>query len=173
MRDAMTLDTLVFQRPCGGRVKVGPEAHSQFLRFRQMAPHQEEAGGVMLGRHLLDCNDTVIDEVTSPLPGDRRGRFSFHRASQRHQAVMDARWTASGGTCLYLGEWHTHPEPWPSPSGVDINDWRRRLNEDSFEGDSLLFLIIGMDGMNAWEGLRHARRIVPLPRWQPLAPTAP
>ncbi len=169
----MTLDALVFQRPGGGRVKVDTQPLVLMHEFRQVAAHQHEAGGIMMGRHLLACDDAVIDEVTCPLPGDQRGRLTFYRDAKRHQAVIDARWARSHGTCLYLGEWHTHPEPWPTPSRVDTHDWLRRLNEVSFDGESLFFLIVGTQGVKAWEGLRHSRRIVPLPRWQPPAHAYP
>nr|WP_254627998.1 Mov34/MPN/PAD-1 family protein [Myxococcus sp. CA040A] len=139
------------------------------LGFQQVADHDAEAGGVLLGRILVNCDDVVIDEVTLPMTEDTRGRFTFHRARSRHQQVVDDRWKDSRGTCLYLGEWHTHPEPYPTPSHVDVGDWRRRLREDQFEGESLLFLIVGTHSVGAWEGRRRSRRILPLqPMGDPL-----
>jgi len=35
------------------------------------------------------------------------------------------RWRATRGTVRYLGEWHTHPEDHPTPSGLDRSEWRR------------------------------------------------
>ena len=81
-------------------------------------------------------------------------RLAFHRSQAPHQRVIDARWRVSRGTCQYLGEWHTHPESSPAPSRVDLDDWYRRLRVDRFEGDSLLFIIVGTHEVCVWEGNR-------------------
>jgi integrative and conjugative element protein (TIGR02256 family) len=112
-----------------------------------------EAGGVLLGRHLRDGNAIVVDAVTVPMDGDRRTRTRFHRAQRRHQAAIDAAWAASEGTCTYLGEWHTHPEPVPTPSLVDWADWRRRLRQDRYT-ELLFFVIVGTAAVRVWEGRR-------------------
>lgn len=153
----MTMEEgLLFHRSGGGRVKVAPTALEQLLLFRQLEPDSTEAGGVLLGRHIVGCRDIVIDEVTVPVREDRRLRLAFHRSQTGHQKVIDARWLHSGGTCHYLGEWHTHPEAAPTPSSVDLADWRRRLRVDQFEGDSLFFLIVGTHEVHAWEGMRRS-----------------
>ncbi|WP_199756362.1 MULTISPECIES: Mov34/MPN/PAD-1 family protein [Corallococcus] len=145
-------------------MKLSPEVLSRLNPYRQLELHQPEAGGVMLGRRILGCDDVVIDEVTPPMEGDSRARLQFHRAPARHQSVIDARWAESRGTCLYLGEWHTHPEPIPTPSSIDLEGWSRRLKEDQFDGSSLFFLIVGMERVALWEGFRQSRHLVPLRR---------
>lgn len=49
----------------------------------------------------------------------------------------------------YIGDWHTHPEPSPKPSNLDIEQWC------SFESQTtpepMIELIIGTEGM--WVGL--------------------
>src|SRR5215510_5960297 len=82
-----------------------------------------------------------------------RARTRFHRAQRRHQAAIDAAWATSEGTCTYLGEWHTHPEPIPTPSPVDWADWRRRLLHDHYT-EPLFFIIVGTTATRAWEGRR-------------------
>jgi integrative and conjugative element protein (TIGR02256 family) len=156
------MEGLLFRRANGAVVKLDAEALARLSCFRQAEPWRNEAGGVLLGRRILGSEDVVIDEVTTPMPGDHRTRVTFHRGQARHQQVIDARWSESLGTCQYLGEWHTHPEPCPVPSRVDMVDWCRRLGEDRFEGESLFFIIVGIDEVGAWEGFRHPRVIVPL-----------
>lgn len=152
----------LFLRVSGAVVKLDAVALTDLLRFRQSELQDAEAGGVLLGRRILGSEDVVIDEVTTPLDGDRRTRTTFHRAQARHQQIIDARWSESGGTCQYLGEWHTHPESLPVPSFIDVLDWCRRLGADRFDGESLFFLIVGIDEVRVWEGFRQPRVIVPL-----------
>ena len=137
-------------------MKVSDTAVAEMLGFAQMSEGATEAGGVLIGRHIVDSRDIVIDGVTGPMPGDRRARTRFDRAHRRHQDVLDDTWERSGGTSVYLGEWHTHPEPSPTPSQVDLNDWRRRLVSDSVEADFLLFVIVGQREIRIWEGSRVA-----------------
>jgi len=159
-RDVTPRKGVVFRRPGGAVVKLDPVALTRMLLFQQLEPHQTEAGGVLLGRHILGCDDIVIDEVTSPMPGDLRTPLSFHRDKAHHQLVIDERWRSSEGTCLYLGEWHTHPELYPMPSRVDLGDWSRRLRTDQFTGKSLFFIIVGNCGVHAWEGFRLSGEII-------------
>lgn len=153
----------VFRRPDGAVVKIDSAALARMLGFQQLGVLQPEAGGVLLGRHLLRCEDVVIDDATGPMPGDMRGPVTFHRSRAHHQRVIDERWQSSEGTCLYLGEWHTHPEPHPIPSLVDLGDWRRRLREDQFEGEALFFIIVGTREVCVWEGDRRSGKLVLLP----------
>jgi integrative and conjugative element protein (TIGR02256 family) len=121
---------------------------------RQLNDLAAEAGGVLLGRYIVGCEDIVIDDVTTPFGEDERGRFFFRRSQAPHQAAINERWTASDGRCHYLGEWHTHPESDPHASRTDVGDWKRRLKADIFDADSLLFIIVGTDVVRLWEGRR-------------------
>jgi integrative and conjugative element protein (TIGR02256 family) len=142
---------LIFLRPDGARFEVSVAAWQTIQGYIQHASSATEAGGVLLGRHLRDGSAIIVDTVTVPMAGDRRARVRFHRAQQRHQAAIDAAWAASDGTCTYLGEWHTHPEPIPEPSAVDWADWRRRLRRDRYT-EPLFFFIVGTTAIKAWEG---------------------
>jgi integrative and conjugative element protein (TIGR02256 family) len=150
----MMLGPLVFRRAQGGRVKLSAEARFVVEQFRQHHEAAKEAGGVLLGRHIRGTQNVVIDEVTTPMRWDGRSRYSFRRRACLHQRVIDERWRESGGTCQYLGEWHTHPETTPTPSGTDLADWKRRLRDDDVESNMLLFMIVGLRVDRLWEGNR-------------------
>lgn len=155
---------IVFAASCGRRLKVDSAVLDRLKVYRQLAPHQCEAGGVLLGRHLLGTADIVVDDLTEPMPGDTRSRLRFSRQQRSHQRRIDAAWLLSQGTCIYLGEWHTHPELDPTPSSTDLADWRRHLRADVYDGDSLYFVIVGIGFIRAWEGERTGR-ISPLDRF--------
>lgn len=156
------MDGLVFRLADGARVKISSPALARMLDHRQAQARRSESGGVLLGRYISGCRDIIVDEVTTPMAGDRWTRFSFYRSHAPHQRVIDERWLASRGTCQYLGEWHTHPELYPSPSRIDLDDWRRRLRTDEFDSDSLMFVIVGIREVRAWQGLRGSGEICAL-----------
>ena len=140
---------LVFRVTSNQRLIIVADAVQQMLAFRQNSWWQAEAGGVLLGRHLLDTDDLVVDEVTTPQKSDRRGRFSFFR-SKRHEIIAQDRRKDEASTLAYLGLWHTHPESDPTPSGVDRNDWAQALSSDTFHGSQLFFPIVGIERIRVW-----------------------
>lgn len=154
--------SITFARIRNGCVKIGDEALKMMREYTQLSHDATEAGGVLIGRHIVGGHDIVVDLVTSPMSGDRRSRTRFDRARRRHQQALDEEWKRSGGTSVYLGEWHTHPEPTPRPSGIDLNDWRRRLHYDSVEAHFLVFFIVGQRAIRGWEGSRTSFGISPL-----------
>lgn len=147
---------LVFRVSKDSRLVIASEAVEAMRAHAQRHWWQAEAGGVLLGRHLLDSQDMVVDEVTSPQGKDRRSRFSFFRSKQ-HQAIARAKWKQAGTTMAYLGLWHTHPQVDPTPSSVDRIDWERALAEDTFEGDRLFFPIVGTEVIRVWTKTRTGR----------------
>ncbi len=150
---------LYFQRPDLSILKIDSFVVGRLLAFAQDDHKKLEAGGVLMGRLLKGSSNIVIDENTEPMSGDARSRFAFERSARGHQEVLDARWSESAGTCGYLGEWHTHPEPHPTPSNVDLRDWRRRLKQDQFDVAHLLFIIVGTEKISVWQGARGRTRL--------------
>lgn len=128
---------------------ITPPAVAQMLSFAQRRWYQPEAGGVLLGRHLLESNHLVVDEVTVPQRSDRRSRFGFFRSAS-HNKVAQEKWADSAGTLAYLGLWHTHPERVPNPSQVDCEDWEKAVAHHAFVGDKLFFPIIGTERIRVW-----------------------
>jgi integrative and conjugative element protein (TIGR02256 family) len=140
---------LVFRVSSDQRIVFTDKAVEQMTAYRQQKWWQGEAGGVLLGRHLLETPDLVVDEVTVPQKEDRRGRLSFFRSKQ-HGVVARARWVSESETLAYLGLWHTHPESDPTPSSVDRRDWDNAVAGDVFEGDRLFFPIVGTRRIRVW-----------------------
>jgi integrative and conjugative element protein (TIGR02256 family) len=152
-------ENLVFVRPNGGRIKLPAEVIASIVAYVQNDGQKPEGGGVILGRYILDTQDVVIDKISFPMPGDKATRTSFLRKKKSHQQVIDREWEFSNHTCTYLGEWHTHPEPYPSPSCIDNINWKRKLKRDVVDSDSLFFLIVGTAEMRMWEGHRASKTL--------------
>ena len=152
----------IFFRPRGGLAKLAKPAEKLMRAYAAGAKGAEEAGGVLLGRLVSDSNDIVIDAATEPGPKDKRTLFSFLRSKAGHQQQVNRSWTKSGGTQIYLGGWHSHPQPDPTPSGQDIKDWVTAVKHAKYEQDSLLFSIVGFERLRLWELARGERRPIEL-----------
>ncbi len=151
MTRKLSVEPLTFARLGQGQFQIAPEALVTMLGYVQDEPYKPEAGGVLLGRHIIGTEDIIVDQVTTPSPSDRRSRLRFFRVRRWHQQAIDRAWRESGGTCTYLGEWHTHPERTPFPSVVDRLNWGRKLLVDRYSG-TLFFVIVGIETIRVWEG---------------------
>lgn len=99
-----------------------------------------EAGGLLLGS--VHGGHMLIKQATVPTAWDRRFRYLFERMPFGHEAIALSRWTTSQGTVRYLGEWHTHPEDYPHPSGLDRSEWNH-LSVKRRDKRPLLAVIVG------------------------------
>lgn len=140
---------LVYRVTPRQRLIIVEGALQQMQAFAQRRWWDCEAGGILLGRHLLDSHDVVVDEVSTPQNSDRRSRFAFFRSS-KHEYLARQRWLQQETTSAYLGLWHTHPELDPTPSSVDRRDWLQAVSGDTFEGDRLFFPIVGTRSIRIW-----------------------
>lgn len=153
------MNSLVYWiKPCG-RLKISEESTGEMTKYRQRSGDEPEAGGLLLGRNLLDCDDIVVDYVTVPMPQDNRKRYFFNKNRDNHQQLLEKRWRESKGTCNYIGEWHTHPECIPNPSSHDLSQWRKILRETITDVDAIFFAIMGTEAIRIWQGNRKTKKI--------------
>jgi integrative and conjugative element protein (TIGR02256 family) len=101
-----------------------------------------EVGGILLGSVRGDYLHIV--QATPPQAEDRFSLTRFWRSASGHQQIASRAWKASGETVTYLGEWHSHPERYPSPSSIDHGDWAKQLAKHRRD---LVFLIQGKKGL--------------------------
>lgn len=119
---------LILSNQVGGLVIVETSVLKTLDKYRQFYRNQSEQGGVFIGEVRIP--HIIITHVTEPGPSDLATRFGFVRKKQHHQRTVDQLWLTSGGYLTYLGEWHTHPEPNPLPSAIDLSSWRKGLPND-------------------------------------------
>ncbi len=156
---------IVFRRIEGSRLKITKEALDTFKAFIQDNPDKKEAGGVLLGRMIKDSEDIIIDLISQPQESDKQER-TFFRRNDEHQIIINEEWIKSGGTCNYLGEWHTHPEANPTPSGIDLKNWKQQLIKAKYEGYTLFFVIVGIIKIAVYEGNRTTLKIKKLVKYE-------
>lgn len=138
-----------------GSLLVEPRISIVVDAYRQVTASAPEAGGILLGYRRAPHLHVV--EITEPLPTDESSRVWFRRNQHGHAQAAQRHWEKNHRTGDYMGEWHTHPEDWPRPSGKDLREWSILLNE---QRRPLVFLIVGLKGR--WLGVGTGSTIVPI-----------
>jgi integrative and conjugative element protein (TIGR02256 family) len=152
---------MLFDLPDGRKLLLRECVVHKMIPYQQHKPTDAEAGGILIGRILVENDHFIIDDVSEPMPTDIRKRARFKRSSQGHQDYYNAVWAANRGHCFYLGEWHTHPESDPVPSFVDVQNWIRIMRLPH-ETDTLFFVILGTENLRVWHGDRKTLKITRL-----------
>ncbi len=145
---------------CGRRVHVSDEVAGVWCAYRQTEPNAAESFGVLMGTTSVDRREIWIEAVTTPMPRDRCSRFSFALRDPGHQRAVSREFASSDGSAIYLGTWHSHPEPVPTPSRVDLNDWVTCLRAN--RGRPLAFALVGTEEVRVFVRTRW--------RFKPLRP---
>lgn len=114
--------------------------------FKQIPIKSDEAGGLLIGHfkppHLH------ITNLTTPMPKDKASRTQYCREDPGHVKRLKSLYNLSSGKLNLIGEWHTHPERTPTPSSIDLNQWRKL--QKKWPGQVTIFLILGTTGF--WVG---------------------
>jgi integrative and conjugative element protein (TIGR02256 family) len=131
-------------------LKVSRKVIRMFEKYEQREGCHE-AGGILLGWVAKDYVE--ITDATTPNMLDLRSLFSFIRAKIPAQLRIDKAWKKSDGTKIYLGEWHTHSEPNPTPSSEDRQMISKTFQETLMEIDFLYLIIVGLKG-TYWCGIQ-------------------
>ena len=130
----------LFRLPDAGLLLIEKSVLERIHAYRQVS-NQREAGGLLIG-YFRDPHLHITD-LTVPGAGDHRSRFRFARKDPSHLQLVQDRHTGSGRLLNLLGEWHTHPEAVPSPSGIDQRDWGKTLAVRASQ--PTVFLIAGTE----------------------------
>ena len=142
--------------PSGTQVVVPRQVMKTILGYVVPSERSKEAGGVFIGAH--HGQEIEVVDCTVPLPTDVRERYLFDRKDPGHQAAAIKAWRDSESTLTYVGEWHSHPEDYPSPSFKDRRTWSKVMKRRSKV--PFFFMIQGWRG--AWYGLGQAGKLTVL-----------
>lgn len=119
---------------------VNEEVIALITSYQQSNSQDFEAGGILVGRRRGEHLE--INFATAPQAKDIRSRCGFTRSPEGHQEIAESRHRLTLGEENYIGEWHTHPENHPTPSSIDIRDWKRL---SKIHHDPLLVIIGGIE----------------------------
>lgn len=112
-----------------------------FDKWRQLTPGMSEAGGQLFGAVEEKCIKLIL--ATGPRRSDRRGRFFFiaDRLAERREIG-----SLHKSGLHYFGDWHTHPQAVPTPSGTDLASMADLFARSKHELNAFLMVIVGTSG---------------------------
>ncbi len=106
------------QEPEVTGVIISEEARASIVAQTEASP-KDETGGVLIG-YLDERRRAVVTRATGHGPQAEKSPSRFSRDPEFIQAELDRADSELGDRGRYLGEWHSHIEPHPSPSPTDI-----------------------------------------------------
>lgn len=120
---------------------------AHFDKHRQRLFWQKEAGGQLFAR--FNAAETVVEAVTGPRPTDLRTRTTYKPDRQAEQIEIMQMFEAG---LHYVGDWHTHPDPHPQPSKLDISSFAACYTSSVHELKAFVMIVVGTN--TAPDGLR-------------------
>lgn len=127
-------------------LRIEPQALATIERFRQASSFAPEAGGMLLA--TIEPGLIRVIRATEPAPADKRTRFAFFPKLSHQQRVIDKQFRSG---LHFIGEWHTHPEPRPTPSSVDLRSMADCFRDSRHQLTSIVMLILGTEA--SFDGL--------------------
>jgi integrative and conjugative element protein (TIGR02256 family) len=129
----------------GNRIVLSDLLLKILEQYYQRGRKDKEAGGILLGQ--VTEKGVFILKASVPCSADKASRTGFVRNKKKAQNIIDYEHVNSGGQTIYLGEWHTHPEPFPSPSPVDLRMITDQYEKNHLNENFLILLITGTKGI--------------------------
>ena len=137
-------------------VDILPEVFNQISNWIQENKDDPESGGFILGYEHADTGNISLECVTTPQKLDIRDRINFKIRDPKHKALLRK---GEKRKSYYMGVWHTHPQIIPSPSSIDLKDWRDSLLIDKTACRYIFFMIAGTKGIRLWIGDFNTKKI--------------
>lgn len=111
---------------------------SSLAGFQQHDANAPEAGGMLFATIERQC--VRIKHASTPHPEDKRSRARFipNLTAQKDEI---ARQFSSG--LHFVGEWHSHPERYPTPSQVDLQSMDRCFSTSRHALKAFVMVIVG------------------------------
>lgn len=131
--------------PNGIQADLFPDIQELIYKYRQIKENLPEAGGILVGYENTETGNITIVKGTEPKERDCRSRVRLLLSNQHRAEIQTLEYPYG---CM--GTWHTHPTEVPSPSSMDLKDWKKCLKQNANATDSLVFIIGGRKTFRIW-----------------------
>lgn len=105
-----------------------------------------ELCGVLTGSQINELTFRIC-KVSPPCVA-QNSRWGCERETSHANEFIRSDYEISGHTRVYVGEWHTHPEPNPTPSSTDVSSIIKNYNSTSRSVPFLMMFIVGTEFIN-------------------------
>jgi integrative and conjugative element protein (TIGR02256 family) len=122
----------------GQQIILANSVVAHLRRHRQRWWYQKEAGGQLFAR--LEGDRIQVVDATGPRRTDRRTRTGYHPDRRAEQDEIAERHPKG---LHFVGDWHTHPDTKPQPSGRDLASMAECFAKSAHGLNGFLLLIVG------------------------------
>ena len=141
--DRTSIKKISFQN--GISLDLFPDVQDLLYTYRQTATNTPEAGGMLIGYENASTGIFTVSGATEPQASDIRSRIALFLGKQ-HREMLKKLKPPYG----YIGTWHTHPSGMPTPSSVDLRDWKKCIKQNRNSTSALVFIIAGTESYRIW-----------------------
>lgn len=143
----------------GQEIVIERKVLKTFAEHQQLRAGATEAGGQLFG--TVAGTRINVSLATGPRAADVRTRYSFKPDRRAEQAEIDH---SHEKGLLYFGDWHTHPEPVPTPSFQDLKSIREAFKKSTHHLNGFLLVIVGTDKLPSglYVAIHNDQEAVPL-----------
>lgn len=121
-------------------VRLTSEAFATICAEAVVSADGRETGGILLGFDADERGEALALEAGGPGPNAERRPDFFQRDLAYAQRLADA---AYGRRCArWIGEWHTHPRRFITPSRKDLRTYRSFLTDPELHFANFIALIV-------------------------------
>lgn len=122
-----------------GLIEFSASVLSHFEKHKQHRWHSCEAGGQLFASS--QCSQiTKVVNATGPRPTDRRSLFIYVPDRNAERIEIAERYACG---LHFVGDWHTHRQPIPSPSLTDDRSMRDLVKLSSHDLAGFIMVIVG------------------------------
>lgn len=109
-----------------------------FEKHKQLSENSLEAGGQLFAH--FNSKEVIISKATGLRENDKRGRFFFWPNRKKENSEVKALFQKG---FHYVGDWHTHPEPVPTPSDTDLKNISECYNKSKHNLQYFIMVVVG------------------------------
>lgn len=107
-----------------------------------------ETGGIIVGNYTEDGNYARITDISGPPKDSKHSKRNFYRGIADLTTWLSELWDKGE---YYLGEWHFHPNSYPIPSIIDINQMKKISLDLRYHCPEPILLIVGGNPNYRWD----------------------
>ncbi len=112
------------------------------LKKYQQKTKEFESGGILIGEIYLEESKVIVKQIIVSKKAKRR-YSGINIDKKEMQEELDKIRKESNYTMNYIGDWHTHPEQFPTPSCIDKISYKITLKKAKIQTNFIVFLIVG------------------------------